>query len=73
MFSAVDSSGGGGNRGSGLVPSNGVGRGPVVVARYTTNAVLMRFKDFGDQYAPLFKDCLRSVAELKEGYWVKKN
>eukprot|EP01038_Epipyxis_sp_PR26KG_P004159 gene4159-5923_t len=39
---------------------------------FTTDFILNQFKDLGDQYAPLFRDCLRSVAYLEDGVWVKK-
>jgi DNA excision repair protein ERCC-6 len=38
----------------------------------TTAFVLSRFKDLGDQYAPLFRDLLRSVAKHRDGTWSKK-
>lgn len=40
--------------------------------RLSTAFVLNKFKDLGDQYAPLFRDLLRSVAVHKEGAWMKR-
>lgn len=40
--------------------------------RLTTAFVLSKFKDLGDQYAPLFRDILRSVAVHKDGAWMKR-
>lgn len=40
--------------------------------RLSTAFVLSKFKDLGDQYAPLFRDLLRSVAVHKEGAWMKR-
>jgi len=34
--------------------------------------ILSSFQDLGDQYAPLFKDILRSVAVLRDGCWYRK-
>lgn len=39
----------------------------------STNGILQQFRDLGDQYAPLFRRLLRSVAILKEGTWVLRN
>jgi len=41
-------------------------------ARLTTAFVLSRFRDLGDQYAPLFKSTLRAVAQHEDGYWSKR-
>ena len=38
----------------------------------TTAFVLSRFKDLGDQYAPLFRELLRTVAVHNNGTWSKK-
>jgi len=38
----------------------------------TTTFVLSRFKDLGDQYAPLFRELLRSVAVHNNGVWSKR-
>lgn len=38
----------------------------------TTAFVLSRFKDLGDQYAPLFRELLRAVAVHNNGTWSKK-
>jgi hypothetical protein len=35
----------------------------------TTDFLLGKFRDVGDQYAPLFRDLLRKVAILREGKW----
>lgn len=38
----------------------------------TTQRILTHFSDLGDQYAPLFKRILRSLAVLKDGQWSLK-
>jgi hypothetical protein len=40
----------------------------------STAFVLSRFKDLGDQYAPLFRELLHQVASMdkKTGLWTKK-
>lgn len=40
--------------------------------RLTSNYIISRFPDLGDQYAPLFKEILRSVAILRDGQWCRK-
>jgi hypothetical protein len=37
---------------------------------YSSEEVLRSFSDLGDQYAPIFKQTLRSVAVLRNGSWV---
>ena len=37
-----------------------------------TEDVLGRFRDIGDQYAPLFREILRKTARLDGGRWYKK-
>lgn len=39
----------------------------------STSFVLSRFKDLGDQYAPLFRELLRGVATHNNGMWNKKS
>ncbi len=38
----------------------------------SSQEVLLHFKDLGDQYAPIFKETLRSVAVLQGGKWKKR-
>ena len=38
----------------------------------STVYILQQFKDLGDQYAPLFKEILRSIANRSDGRWLKK-
>jgi hypothetical protein len=37
---------------------------------YSSEEVLRAFSDLGDQYAPIFKQTLRSVAVLRNGSWI---
>jgi hypothetical protein len=37
---------------------------------YSSEEVLRDFSDLGDQYAPIFKQTLRSVAVLRNGSWI---
>lgn len=38
----------------------------------TTSFILSKFRDLGDQYAPLFKFILRDVARFEKNFWSKK-
>lgn len=40
---------------------------------FTAEEILNYFQDLGNQYAPLFKQCLRSIAKLQNGVWKRKS
>jgi hypothetical protein len=41
--------------------------------KVSSGYILSRFTDLGDQYAPLFKEILKSIATLKDGHWVRRH
>eukprot|EP00606_Chrysophyceae_sp_TOSAG23-5_P000069 GSChrysophyteH2.ASY1.ANO1.1275.1 assembled CDS len=65
LFSSDAGTGGASNRRArGGLPTMAVG--------LRTEYVLSKFRDVGDQYAPVFRETLRKVAYLKDGKWYKK-
>lgn len=39
----------------------------------SSDRIISHFPDLGDQYAPLFKEILRSMAVLQDGQWVRRH